>query len=53
MRGLKTGDIFEVSVEDTRQFIQYVVTDKSCLSGQVVRVSNRTGLPACINERLW
>jgi hypothetical protein len=38
MRGLKAGDLFEVSIDGTKQFIQYLSTDKSCLNGHVVRV---------------
>ena len=37
MRGLKEGDIFEVPTDGSKQFLQYIATDKSCLNGQVVR----------------
>jgi hypothetical protein len=37
MRGLKEGDIFEVATDGTKQFIQYLATDSSCLNGHVVR----------------
>lgn len=42
MRGLKEGDVFEVSIDGTKQFIQYLATDKSCLNGQVIRAFDYT-----------
>jgi hypothetical protein len=52
MTKLKQGDIFEISSNGKKYYFQYIVNDKNCLSGNVIRCFNYSSdekIPTDIN----